>query len=73
MLLFFLGTDVTLQKWNPATENEVLTWDFISRAAFRLGDGNPRHRLTSGTDEGLEDVIRDVMEIINRYALKVYP
>ncbi|XP_068242080.1 chondroitin sulfate synthase 1 [Palaemon carinicauda] len=66
VFLDHLGMDVTLQKWNPALENEVLTWDFISRAAFRLGDSNPRHRPTSGTDEGLEDVVRDIMENINR-------
>ncbi|CAL4095283.1 unnamed protein product, partial [Meganyctiphanes norvegica] len=66
VLLNHLGEDATLQKWNPAIENEVLSWDFLSKAAFMLTDSNPRHKPTSGLKEGLEDVIRDVMEIINR-------
>ncbi|XP_042205381.1 chondroitin sulfate synthase 1-like [Homarus americanus] len=61
-----LGTDVTLQKWMASTEEEVLYWDFLSRAAYQPGNNNPRHKPTSGMAEGLNDVIRDVMEIINR-------
>ncbi|KAK7082720.1 Chondroitin sulfate synthase 1 [Halocaridina rubra] len=66
IFLDHLGMESTLQKWNPALESEVLTWDFVSRAVFHLSDANPRHRPTSGVNEGLEDVTRDVMEIINR-------
>ncbi|XP_071553103.1 chondroitin sulfate synthase 1 isoform X2 [Panulirus ornatus] len=61
-----LGTDGTLQKWMPSIEEEVLHWDFFSRAAFQLGDANPRHKPTSGMNEGINDVVRDVMEMINR-------
>ncbi|KAK8735340.1 hypothetical protein OTU49_005628 [Cherax quadricarinatus] len=61
-----LGTDVTLQKWVADSEEEVLYWDFVSKAAFQPGSANPRHKPTSGMTEGLADVIRDVMEIINR-------
>lgn len=60
------GVDVSLQKWNPRLEEEVLPWDFVSRAAFQLGAANPRHKITSGYNEGLTDVIRDFMDIINR-------
>ncbi|XP_050695418.1 chondroitin sulfate synthase 1-like isoform X2 [Eriocheir sinensis] len=61
-----LGMDVSLQKWNAGLEEEVLPWDFVSRAAFQLGAANPRHKITSGYNEGLTDVIRDFMDIINR-------
>nr|XP_027232086.1 chondroitin sulfate synthase 1-like [Penaeus vannamei] len=66
VFLNHLSTDATLQKWSPDLEEEVNAWDFVSRAAFCLGDANPRHKPTSGMNEGLEDVIRDVMEIINK-------
>lgn len=58
--------DVSLQKWNAGLEEEVLPWDFVSRAAFQLGAANPRHKITSGINEGLSDVVRDFMDMINR-------
>lgn len=61
-----LGVDVNLQKWNARLEEEVLPWDFVSRAAFQLGAANPRHKITSGYNEGLTDVVRDFMDLINK-------
>uniref|UniRef100_A0A0P4WQS3 Hexosyltransferase n=1 Tax=Scylla olivacea TaxID=85551 RepID=A0A0P4WQS3_SCYOL len=61
-----LGMDASLQKWNAGLEEEVVPWDFFSRAAFQLGAANPRHKITSGVNEGLNDVVRDFMDMINR-------
>nr|XP_045588345.1 chondroitin sulfate synthase 1-like [Procambarus clarkii] len=66
VFLDHLGTDASLQKWMAGSEEEVLHWDFVSKAAYQPGNANPRHKPTSGMTEGLADAIRDVMEIINR-------
>ncbi|XP_076039998.1 chondroitin sulfate synthase [Oratosquilla oratoria] len=66
MFLDHLGAEVSLQKWNPQVEEEVREWDIISKVAFMLGDANPKHKLTSALREAIDDVIRDIMDIINR-------
>lgn len=71
-LLFILsfllpGVELSLQKWAPSREEEMKLWDFVSRAAFQPGASNPRHKITSGMNEGLKDVTREFMEIVNRY------
>ncbi|RXG54729.1 Chondroitin sulfate synthase 1 [Armadillidium vulgare] len=61
-----LGIEPNLLKWKPKKAQEVLEWDFYARNAYQLKDVNPKHRLTAYVNDSLHDVVRDVMETINR-------
>ncbi|KAB7499534.1 Chondroitin sulfate synthase 1 [Armadillidium nasatum] len=61
-----LGIEPNLLKWKPKKAQEVLEWDFYARNAYQVKDVNPKHRLTAYVNDSLNDVVRDVMETINR-------
>ncbi|XP_067010256.1 chondroitin sulfate synthase 1 [Anabrus simplex] len=63
-----LGIEPGLNKFLPSTEEEVLKWDFISRSLFSDTNSNPRRRLETPLKEGLDDVVREVMDMINMYS-----
>lgn len=63
-----LGKQPSLNKFRPLREAEVLPWDFISRSLFSAGHGNPRRRVESALKEGLDDVVREVMDMINMFS-----
>ncbi|PSN39485.1 Chondroitin sulfate synthase 1 [Blattella germanica] len=63
-----LGVDPSLNKFIPHSEDEVLTWDFISRSLYSSNNANPRRRIESPLKEGLDDVVREVMDMINMYS-----
>ncbi|KAJ4451658.1 hypothetical protein ANN_03128 [Periplaneta americana] len=63
-----LGIEPGLNKFTPHSEVEVLTWDFISRSLYSASSTNPRRRIDSPLKEGLEDVVREVMDMINMYS-----
>ncbi|KAJ9588123.1 hypothetical protein L9F63_018514 [Diploptera punctata] len=63
-----LGLEPGLNKFIPQTEDQVLTWDFISRSLFSAGNTNPRRRIETPLKEGLDDVVREVMDMINMYS-----
>lgn len=46
----------------------MLAWDFISRSLFSVGHANPRRRIESALREGLDDVVREVMDMINAFS-----
>ncbi|XP_015432294.1 PREDICTED: chondroitin sulfate synthase 1 [Dufourea novaeangliae] len=60
-----LGVPAGLQSFKPTTNNDVITWDFLSRSEYSLADSNPRRRIHSDIKEGLEDITREVMASIN--------
>ncbi|XP_072759652.1 chondroitin sulfate synthase 1 [Anoplolepis gracilipes] len=63
-----LGVPASLRSFKPATSDEVIPWDFLSRLEYSLTDSNPRRRIHSDIKEGLEDVTREVMASINSYS-----
>lgn len=54
-----------MNKFSPADENEILTWSFLARAIDSVETINPRRSIDTPLREGVEDVIREVMESIN--------
>ncbi|RZC31789.1 CHGN and/or Glyco transf 7C domain containing protein, partial [Asbolus verrucosus] len=58
----------SLTRHKPATLDEVLDWELISKALYSYKDLNPRRRIGSSLKEGLNDVVRDIMELINSYS-----
>ncbi|XP_075209798.1 chondroitin sulfate synthase [Lycorma delicatula] len=65
---YLLGLTPSLNKFHPHNEDDVLQWDFIARSVFSHTNLNPRRRIESPLREGLDDVIREVMEMINQYS-----
>lgn len=59
------GVPASLSSFKPATSDEVIPWDFLSRLEYSLTDSNPRRRIHSDIKEGLEDITREVMASIN--------
>lgn len=59
------GVPASLRSFKPATGDEVIPWDFLSRLEYSLTDSNPRRRIHSDIKEGLEDITREVMASIN--------
>ncbi|XP_017777168.1 PREDICTED: chondroitin sulfate synthase 1 isoform X2 [Nicrophorus vespilloides] len=63
-----LGARNGLNRFRPTDVEDVLDWDFISKSLYSYKDSNSKRRLGSSIKEGLSDVIREVMEIINLYS-----
>ncbi|KAH0954878.1 hypothetical protein HN011_010547 [Eciton burchellii] len=63
-----LGVPASLRSFKPATSDEVIPWDFLSKLEYSLIDSNPRRRIHSDVKEGLEDITREVMASINSYS-----
>ncbi|XP_008481499.2 chondroitin sulfate synthase 1-like, partial [Diaphorina citri] len=47
---------------------ELIPWNFVSRSIYSPGNLNPRKKLESHIKEGLDDVIREVMENLNTFS-----
>ncbi|XP_050520401.1 chondroitin sulfate synthase 1-like isoform X2 [Daktulosphaira vitifoliae] len=63
-----LGLPPGLNKFRPRRVMDVIKWDFISKSWFSDTDSNPRRRIESFAKEGLDDVVREVMDIINKFS-----
>ncbi|XP_065169963.1 chondroitin sulfate synthase 1 isoform X2 [Atheta coriaria] len=63
-----LGKRTSLNRFTPNSLDEVLDWEFISKSLFSYKDLNPKRRYGSSVKEGLGDVVREVMEIINQFS-----
>lgn len=61
----FAGVPASLRAFKPQSSREVISWDFLARSEYSLGDSNPRRRIHSDVKEGLEDITREVMASIN--------
>jgi chondroitin sulfate synthase len=62
------GLPQSLTRQKPTTLDDVLDWEFISKSLYSYKDLNPRRRIGSSLKEGLGDVVRDIMELINSYS-----
>ncbi|XP_061720012.1 chondroitin sulfate synthase 1 [Cydia pomonella] len=60
-----LGAPIDMSRYQPTTLNDILTFDFISKSIYSTTHSNPKRRIESPLKEALDDVIREVMEIIN--------
>ena len=47
--------------FQPRLENDILKWEFISRSLFSDTNSNPRRRMENAFQEGMDDVIREVL------------
>ncbi|XP_049837336.1 chondroitin sulfate synthase 1 [Schistocerca gregaria] len=63
-----LGLNPSLHKFHPRREQDILKWDFISRSIYSDTNNNPRRRIETPLREGLEDVVREVMDMINMFS-----
>ncbi|KAF6207578.1 hypothetical protein GE061_016025 [Apolygus lucorum] len=63
-----LGKPPGLTKFRPINYSELLTWDFLQRSIYSPSKFNPRMKIGSSLQEGLEDVVREVMDMINMYS-----
>lgn len=69
-----LGQSPSLQKRlhsmpvDTVDEKLLLDWNYIAKNIYSAHHANPKHRIESALKEGLEDVIRDIMENINNFS-----
>lgn len=57
---FCLGTPIGLNRFKTDTLEDLLEWEFISKSEYSSKRLNPKHKITSSMNEGLEDVTREV-------------
>ncbi|XP_014273128.1 chondroitin sulfate synthase 1 isoform X2 [Halyomorpha halys] len=62
------GQPPGLTKYIPKTDKDLIPWDFIQRSLYSAFNANPRRRIDAPLKEGLDDVIREVMEKINKFS-----
>lgn len=62
------GNNPNLNRHYPDSKKEVLEWDFISRSIYSGIHSNPKRKMESSFREGIEDVIREIMENINNFS-----
>lgn len=55
-----IGAPPGINKYRPRREDDVFSWDLISRSIFSDKNLNPRRKIESHLKEGLDDVIREV-------------
>ncbi|XP_037937299.1 chondroitin sulfate synthase 1 [Teleopsis dalmanni] len=63
-----LGISPDLNKFIPASTEDLLLWSFIARSIYSPDNANPKHKIDSALRESLEDIITEVMENINNYS-----
>nr|CAH7728883.1 unnamed protein product [Callosobruchus chinensis] len=63
-----LGVPTKLNRYTPHTLENVLEWEIVSKTLYSHKDLNPRRRIGSSLKEGLGDVTREIMELINSYS-----
>uniref|UniRef100_A0A7G3ABK5 Hexosyltransferase n=1 Tax=Lutzomyia longipalpis TaxID=7200 RepID=A0A7G3ABK5_LUTLO len=63
-----LGRTPTLAKKYPNTGGDLLEWNFIAKHIYSAEHFNPKRKIESSIKEGLEDIIREIMDNINNYS-----
>lgn len=48
--------------------DDLIEWDFLAKSIYSTSHANPKRKMESSLREGLDDVIREVMENINVYS-----
>ncbi|XP_053611389.1 chondroitin sulfate synthase 1 [Plodia interpunctella] len=60
-----LGAPLDMDRYKPKTLDEIVPFDFISRSIYSVSHNNPKRKIETPLKESIDDVIREVMEIIN--------
>ncbi|CAB3245006.1 unnamed protein product [Arctia plantaginis] len=60
-----LGAPIDMNRYKSNTVDDIVTFDFISKSLYSSSHANPKRRIEGPLKEALDDVIREVMEIIN--------
>nr|XP_022906021.1 chondroitin sulfate synthase 1 isoform X1 [Onthophagus taurus] len=63
-----LGIPPSYSRFKPKELRDVLDWEFINRTVFSAKDLNPKRRIPSSMREGIDDILREAMDIINQYS-----
>lgn len=49
-----------MNRYKPASLDDVITFDFISKSIYSATHSNPKRRIETPLKEALDDVIREV-------------
>ncbi|KAI5643856.1 chondroitin n-acetylgalactosaminyltransferase domain-containing protein [Phthorimaea operculella] len=60
-----LGAPIDMNRYKPDKLQDVVAFDFISKSIYSTTHSNPKRRIEMPIREAIDDVIREVMEIIN--------
>ncbi|KAJ2949392.1 hypothetical protein O0L34_g15306 [Tuta absoluta] len=60
-----LGAPIDMNRYKPDKLEDVVAFDFISKSIYSTTHSNPKRRIEMPIREAIDDVIREVMEIIN--------
>lgn len=63
-----LGQSPKLKKSDADDLEELFDWNYISKNIYSAHHSNPKHRVETALKEGLDDVIREIMENINNFS-----
>lgn len=63
-----LGQSPKLKKGDANHVDELFDWNYLSKNIYSAHHSNPKHRMETALREGLEDVIREIMENINNFS-----
>nr|XP_019542414.2 LOW QUALITY PROTEIN: chondroitin sulfate synthase 1-like [Aedes albopictus] len=63
-----LGSTPDLNRHRPSHLDEIIEWDFIAKSLYSGMHPNPKRKIESSLKEGLNDVVREIMEHINNFS-----
>ncbi|XP_055545377.1 chondroitin sulfate synthase 1 isoform X1 [Wyeomyia smithii] len=63
-----LGLMPDLNRHRPSHLDEIIEWDFIAKSLYSGMHPNPKRKIESSLKEGLNDVVREIMEHINNFS-----
>lgn len=57
-----------MNRHTPDYLDDLIEWDFLAKSIYSASHINPKRKMESSLREGLDDVIREIMENINTYS-----
>ncbi|KAK6171968.1 hypothetical protein SNE40_018384 [Patella caerulea] len=58
----------SLNKYKPQNDDEVLSWEFITKPIFSHFHNNPKRGLEASLSGAIDDVINQIMQLVNKNA-----
>lgn len=68
LIYFATGNNPNLNRFVPENLQDLIEWDFLAKSIFSASHTNPKQKMESSLREGIDDVIREIMENINTYS-----
>ncbi|CAH1796566.1 unnamed protein product [Owenia fusiformis] len=62
------GMPPSLMKYRATNQHDILPWEFLSKAVYSDRDVNPKRGLEAPLKNGLEGIMMQVMQMINKNA-----